>query len=539
MKKSIKTLANEYLRESADFHPVAALNWGLSGNEGEFADRSPARIRRFLAELRRLETDLKALKPASRRPADALEAALLASEILLRKKEWGQWKKFEIDPTQYVGELVYGLWYLHLRVESAAVRVAATLKRLRESAVVLEFARKNLTEPPRLWTELAIQEAKGYLLFLDEIRKELHRLAPRRSSEIETAVAFAKKVGNEFLKFLSGSLLKRSKGDFAAGPEEFHFRLKHYHHYGMSARQLKKIGEEEFARTREELKACARELDPRQTWDRLVGTAKAKHPSAAGLLKAYRSETARLRAFVRDRRLVSLPRGEKLEVIPTPVFTRHTIPFAAYVDPPMFGKKNHGTFFVTPVDGAKGKLREELLQEHNTEALRVTALHEGYPGHHLQFAVQKSAPGVVMKIFNCSSFYEGWALYCEQMMGELGHYGPWGRLIQLKDKLWRACRILVDVGLHTEGMSDAQAVKFMSRELKMSAASARADVNWYSMSPTIPQSYYTGMLLLKKLRERCREAWGPRFTLQRFHDAVLQYGAIPIPLLEKTLFPRS
>jgi hypothetical protein len=533
-KTTLSQLTRDYLKELADFHPMSATNWGLSGKEAEFGDRSPARIRRHLAFLKSAESRLRNL-PGSVNSVERIESSLLESEIALRKKEWGEWKKFQIDPTQYVGELVYGLWYLHLRVESREKRIEASLRRLEESSCVLEMAKANLGEPPRLWTRLAVQEAKGYLAFLEEIRRELLRLAPRRSAEIEAAVSKARKVAREFLQFLSGPLLKRSRGNFAAGSEEFHFRLKHYHHEDREAGDLKRLGEEEFGKVREELVAFARRIDPRRTWDQLVEKAKTRHPSASSLLSVYRRETARLRRYVRERRLVSLPRGEKLQVIPTPVFTRHTIPYAAYVDPPMFGKKNHGTFFVTPVAAASAAARREQLQEHNRYALRVTALHEGYPGHHLQFAVQKGAPGTMMRIFNCSSFYEGWALYCEELMAEQGFYDGFGRLIQLKDKLWRACRILVDVGLHTGGMSDAEAVRFMARELKMSPASARADVNWYTMSPTVPQSYYTGMLRLRALRERCRREWGARFTLQRFHDSVLQYGAIPIPLLEKAL----
>ncbi|MCC6273529.1 MAG: DUF885 family protein, partial [Deltaproteobacteria bacterium] len=95
--------------------------------------------------------------------------------------------------------------------------------------------------------------------------------------------------------------------------------------------------------------------------------------------------------------------------------------------------------------------------------------------------------------------------------------------------------VIVDVNLHTRAMSDAEAVRFMARELKMSPVSARADVNWYTMRPTVPQSYLTGMLRLKVLREKLKKRWGAKFSLRKFHDAVLRCGAIPIPLLEKSL----
>lgn len=317
------------------------------------------------------------------------------------------------------------------------------------------------------------------------------------------------------------------------GRADFDFLLRHYHHYEMKASELKRLGERQFAEVKAQLLEQARRIDPKTPWQRQIEVVKRRHPRPGELLRTYRRETRRLRRFVSDRSLASLPRGESLQVIETPEFTRSTIPFAAYVDPPMYGGKNLGTFFVTPIP--KGKRAAELLQEHNFSALRVTSLHEGYPGHHLQFAVQKRAPGTMMRIYNCSSFYEGWALYCEELMQEAGYYSPEDRLIQLKDKLWRACRIIVDVGLHTGAMSDQAAVRWMAKELKMSPVSARADVNWYTMRPTVPQGYFTGMLLLTDLRERCRRKWGRGFTLKKFHDAVLRRGAIPIPLLAKSL----
>ncbi|MGH7830071.1 MAG: DUF885 family protein, partial [Candidatus Binatia bacterium] len=164
----------------------------------------------------------------------------------------------------------------------------------------------------------------------------------------------------------------------------------------------------------------------------------------------------------------------------------------------------------------------------------VTSLHEGYPGHHLQFAKQFHARGAMMKIYNCSSFYEGWALYCEEMMYEQGYYDEETRLFQLKDKLWRACRVVVDVGMHLEKISDAQAVNFLVKEAHLSRPSARADVNWYTQRPTVPQSYLTGMLRLKALRSRYFKRH-PRASLKQFHDAVLRFGAIPIPMVEKAL----
>ncbi len=534
----MKSLVQDYLEELFDFQPVWALASGRLKAAAKTVDLSKNRIRRHLEVLKGIAQKLRRVSPPKRGSEARLEWELLRSDLKLREREWKRSRKYRRDPSMYVGELTYGLWYLLLRVESPKLKVEAALARMNEAGRLLQAAQQNLKRPPRLWTKLAIEETEGLLAFLVDVRKELLRLAPKRAAEIRAAYARAKVTAEGFRDFYRGPLLKRSTGRFAVGRKEYDFLLKNYHHYSIDSKRLHKIGEEQFKLARQALVDQAKVMDRSKSWPALVEEAKRRHPTAERLLAVYRRETKALRAFVGRRKIASLPRGERLKVIETPAFTRNTIPFAAYVDPPMFGGKNHGTFFVTPVT-AKGKKREELLGEHNYGALRVTALHEGYPGHHLQFAVQRQAPGTMMKIYNCSSFFEGWALYCEELMHEAGYYDEWGRLLQLKDKLWRACRILVDVGLQTGTMSDVQAVRFMAKELKMSPASARADVNWYTMRPTVPQSYLTGMLRLRELREKCRRKWGSRFSFQRFHDAVLRYGAIPIPLLEKVLLSKA
>lgn len=533
---TISKITQRYLREWADFQPVSATAMGISGHEGQVADLSARRIESHLQCLHVLNSELKKLPRSGMSARQALEADLLEGDLRLRIFEWEKERRYQSDPTNYVGELIYGLWYLLLRVKSPTLRVEAALARLRQSHSVLDAAVRNLKNPPRLWTQIALEEAQGYLIFLKDVQRELRRLAPSRRGEVDQAVSEGAKVGHDLVKFFRG-LLRRSKGHFACGPRHFDFLLKNYHRYSQSAGQLEQIAREQMKEICEALQLEAQQIRPGEPWPKVVARLKQDHPNAKKILASYQSETRRLRRFILAKGLASIPSDESLKIIETPVFTRNTIPYAAYVDPPMFGQENRGTFFVTPIP-AQGKGKTQALLEHNFGAMQVTALHEGYPGHHLQFAKQFHAKGTMMKLSMVSSFYEGWALYCEEMMYEVGYYDRATRLMQLKDKLWRACRVVVDVGMHTRKMSDAAAVKFLAKEAQMSEASARADVNWYTQRPTVPQSYLTGMLQIKKLREDCKAKWGKRFTLKKFHDDFLQFGAIPISLVRKMLLGR-
>ena len=533
---SIRRLVRQYLEESADFQPVWGASLGWSGCFGRVADFSEDRRHRYLGMLQDYRTQLRALPVGTVGTELWLERQLLSSSLALKLRQWGEGGACEKNPTLYVGELIYSLWYSLLRLSHPRQKLKACLDALRAGREVFLSAQKNLRHPPKLWTQLAIAELEGYQLFLQVLRRELFDLAPQQRHSISAALNEAKKNSRDFLAWLRGPLWRRSSGEFAAGYEEFCFQLRHYHHDRRRPEQLKALGLELMASTEQALRDVAKQLSGRPHWKKLLPIYQSRHPKRGRLLRAYEEECAALKKFLRERSLVDFPKGESLEVVWTPSFTRATIPYAAYVDPPMFRGANRGVFFVTPPPRS-GVESEELLQEHNVHALKLTALHEAYPGHHLQFAWQKKNPSVMARLFQCSSYYEGWALYCEELMAEQGYLQGADLLFQLKDKLWRACRIVVDVGLHTEGMSHGLAARFLAKTTGMSLAAARADVNWYSLAPTVPQGYLTGMLGFQSLRAKMRQRQGDRFSLKSFHGAVLRQGAIPLALLEKVLLP--
>jgi len=223
-----------------------------------------------------------------------------------------------------------------------------------------------------------------------------------------------------------------------------------------------------------------------------------------------------------------------LHVVPTPEFRRHEIPFAAYLSPSPKDPRQVGYYYVTPVE------EDDLLREHNWAGLENTSVHESYPGHHLQFSVANSIPAAATlpRLMNESSvFYEGWALYCEQLMQEQGFLGSKEhRFVMLKDRLWRALRIIIDVKTQTGQMSYDEAADLMVRELHFPRAQAYGDLNWYSQSPSVPMGYAVGWSIICRLREQEQKRLGNRFSLCGFHDKLLSAGSIALPLVEKRCF---
>jgi uncharacterized protein (DUF885 family) len=167
----------------------------------------------------------------------------------------------------------------------------------------------------------------------------------------------------------------------------------------------------------------------------------------------------------------------------------------------------------------------------------IVALHEAYPGHHLQLVHANGHPSRLRRFFTNNVFCEGWALDCEQLMRDLGFIGsPIGHLMQLRDQLWRACRVVIDAGLHTRGMTVEEAVRWLVEEARLEEPNAISEVKRYTTSPTQPMSYLIGKREVLRLRDEYRGRVGDGFTLRAFHDALLSHGTIPPALVRQELF---
>ncbi|MFQ5937916.1 MAG: DUF885 domain-containing protein, partial [Acidiferrobacterales bacterium] len=320
---------------------------------------------------------------------------------------------------------------------------------------------------------------------------------------------------------------------FACGDGYF-TNLLHYRHFlDIEVGQVYTLGEQLFAQTERDLKDTCKELYGHHDLARATKAIQAEHPDKDSLLETYRAQMQAARAFVASHDLVTLTKKERLDVIETPVFMRHQVPFAAYQDPAPNDPEQHGYYYVTPPED------EAQLAEHNFAGLMHTCVHEAYPGHHLQFVtanLNSSASSLPRLLQPSATLYEGWALYCEQLMYEEGFLDrPEQRFLLLKDRLWRALRILIDVEIHTRGATIDQAAERMVAHLRFPQEQAVADLTWYSRSPTTPLGYATGWALINALRDRLR-VQNRNFGLKAFHDRLLSAGSVALPLVIRRMF---
>jgi uncharacterized protein (DUF885 family) len=184
-----------------------------------------------------------------------------------------------------------------------------------------------------------------------------------------------------------------------------------------------------------------------------------------------------------------------------------------------------GTYYVNT-----SKLDQRPLWE-----IPALTLHESVPGHHLQIALQQELELPAWRRYGdgFTAFVEGWGLYSESLGVPMGLYDtPAKDMGRLSYEMWRACRLVVDTGIHSKGWSKVQAVKFMTDNTALSAANIDAEVNRYISWPGQALAYKLGQLKILELRARAQKALGAKFDLRRFHDAVLAEGPVPLDLLE-------
>jgi hypothetical protein len=535
---SVQHLIDDWLRFRWQSNPVEATFVGVHDYDVELGDYGPE----HLEERRLKEADflrrLRQVTPDGLSPQDAIDRRLAVSELEADQKLLEHASPWARDPCVYPELCLSGL-FLPLVRDYAPVgqRAATIVARLGEIPKVMMQARASLSKPVRLFAEVALEVARGGRQFIEGALPLLGEHVPSLRGDIGRAIRGACEALEGFEEHLKDRVIPSAEERFALGSDLFGFLLREKHMLPYGARDLLGIGEDSIRTTLEELQSLTRQHRATGSWMDWVDEAKDKHPDAGALKSAYEGAMMEAKRFVLEKDLVTIPPGESLELIWTPEFERSQIPYAAYMPAAPLEEQQKGLFYVTPIE-------EELPAEERARRLRgscyagipVTALHEGYPGHHLQLSIANRHPSLLRRVTWSSLFGEGWALYCEDLMFEHGFYrDSASRLMQLKDLLWRSVRVVLDVRLHTEQMSFQEAVEALVGQAKLEVPNARAEVKRYARTPTQPMSYLIGKRLILDMLARYRRAAGAGFNEKAFHDRLLSAGNLPPALAEKEL----
>ncbi|HEX5829628.1 MAG TPA: DUF885 domain-containing protein [Gemmatimonadaceae bacterium] len=533
-------LVAEHVRARAAASPEWATSVGLHERDDQLTDRSAgARLRdsvRIAGEralLRRLDTArLDARRRIDWRLLDASLAGMLHDAGL---RDWER-RPGGYVPFNAIYDLAVGSH------PDGPTRMRALVARLEGWPAAMATGRRQVSaaRTPPLWVQLDLRSARGIERWLEGELPGIVARAEGDTLRFRAAQRRALHALRAYTAWMADTLAPSARGDWRFGHAAYDRRLREAKLLDTSADSLVALGWRVFHDTERELAALARTIDARRSWRQIADSSKTLHPARDSVFATYTAEARRARDFIVEQRLFALPAGERLEMVLTPPHLRATYAYGGYDAPAPFEPEQVGRFFVTPVEpDASPEEVESKLRGHNHGWITIVAVHEGYPGHHLQYARAAQQPNVVRKIYGSEVFGEGWGLYSEELMYRAGFFPtPLARLTQLRMRLWRAARVIIDPSIHTGQMSYDQAVAFFVDSVGLEKADAEAEVSRYTTWATQAPSYILGMLALEALRDDVRRREGAAFDPARFHDRLLGEGSLPPVLMNSAMGAR-
>jgi uncharacterized protein (DUF885 family) len=397
--------------------------------------------------------------------------------------------------------------------------------RLEKAPGYLRQTRERVSAPVRIWTEIDVESTEQLPGFLDTITSAAgaEGVGDELVARLTAASDATKAALAEHAAWLRDDVLPRADGEWRAGPERFEEMVR-LRELEASGDEILAVGEELLVSEKAARDEIGAEIAPGASAAEVADIVKDDHAATfPEALAEYRESMARARAFVVERGLATPPEEDNLNVIETPSFIRHLIPFAAYYDPAKFDPVPVGTYIVTPPS------EPAMMREHNRSSISNTSVHEAYPGHHLQLSAATTNPSLVRLFSGAPEFAEGWAFYCERMMKEAGFDAtPKGWYVVHTDAIWRATRIILDVQLHRGLIGFDEAVDRLVSETGFERPAALAEIKRYTGTPTYQLSYLFGRHMIERLKADVERRQGADFDLRRFHDTLIYGGTMPV-----------
>ncbi len=520
-------LYRSYLDLRWHFDPAQASGAGRTDQDARLGDFSTERMREHLAAYKAMAAAVEQVEVED--PQEEIDRTAFLDEVRVTIARFERERPHVHDPGFWLSHLYHGLHaLLRRRHAPPGERAHGLLGRLRATPDFLRSARETVKDPPRVFLETATQLAAGGPRLLTDAARAIRDADPSLTPAADEALAEAETALQRYAHAIGAEFSAHHDDlSFAVGEEQFNYRLHHEHALQASAPELYRYGLRLADEIEAEVRAIAKQLDPTVPWQVVVERLRVNVPPGSDLVGAFRDGVERTRGFIEARDLFTIPDGT-LEVLETPDFLRPLLPFAAYYRPEVVGSARVGTFYVTPPEPG-GTAAHGLPSLHE---VALTVVHEAWPGHHLQMLSARDAATEVRRVSWTPITVEGWALYCEELMAEQGFLASMEeRLFQRVHLLWRALRIVLDVGLHTRGLTPEQAVDLLVDRVAMDRPHARAEVSRYCAKPTYQLSYAVGRRELFHLRDAWRAAVGPDAPLREFHATVLGYGGLPVSLI--------
>jgi uncharacterized protein (DUF885 family) len=543
------------------FSPTNGTAAGLHEYDAKLEDYSAAGVAREVAALHEFEKKVEAIDPSALDAPMAADQQILLNNIkseLLTLEVIRGWEK---NPDTYSSGITNSAFVIMERPYAPAnVRLRSLVEREKQMPRVFDEARKNLKNPPKIFTQIALEQVDGDISFFendvpsaffggaDGAEVATDKDLKAEFAQTNAAVIAALKSYEEWMKT---DLLPRSNGDFRLGADTFEKKLQYDEMVDLPLDRLLQIAMDDLHKNQAEFARVAKEVDPTKTPQQVLAELATMHPAPDQLLNSFHDTFNSLIEFID---IITIPSTVQPTLEETPPFMRATT-FASMDPPGPFETHSKKAYFnvTLPEKDWTAQHIAEHMASFNVGTIVSTSVHEAYPGHYVQFLWMPQFGSKIRKVLGANTNIEGWAHYCEQMMLDEGYDAPppnatpeqvkQSRLIrlgQIQDALLRDARFVNSIKLHT-GQGEAngqwtmdQAINFFVTEGYQSRAVGEVETKRGTGDPTY--LYYTlGKLEIMKLREDYKKKMGAAYTIEGFHDAFMKQGFAPIKVIRKAM----
>ena len=468
--QTFDVLASQYFSEVYfRFSPTAGTAAGLHQYDDKLENYSAASREQEIATLHDYEKKVEVIDPTALDASVTADREILLNNIrsaLLTLEVIRPWEK---NPDIYSSGITNSVFVIMERpYASVDTRLRAAVDREKLMPQVLLDARNNLKNPPKIFTEIALEQIDGIVSFFQTDVPSAFSQAtdPEAKADFAKSNAAVIEALKSYGAWMKSDLLPRSNGDFKLGAETFAKKLSYDEMVDIPLPRLLEIGYADLHKNQAEFARIAKEVDPTKTPQQVLAELAAIHPAPGQLLDTFQNTFASLIDFIHTHHIITIPSTVEPTLEETPPFMRATT--QASMDPP--GPfETHSTkayFNVTlPEKDWTAQHIAEHMAAYNVGTIVSTSVHEAYPGHYVQFLWMPQFPSDLRKVLGANTNIEGWAHYCEQMMldqgyGQPGTAAPGGkpidareakliRLGQLQDALLRDARFVNSIKLHT------------------------------------------------------------------------------------------
>ena len=558
--RAVSTALDRFFEHYYRRRPVNATFTGVHGYDAAVPDWSLDGLAAQRDEMLALQADLTAAYPEPdaehlyRDDPDLLDAELARAFLEIQLAEDGCMHGVRGNPALWSGEAVFSVIALMIRdFAPLAQRVDAAAARLEALPAFLANVEATTRDCgfPESWTARALRDCQGAALLLTGgIDRWLASgdCAPAQARRLRQAANDGLRAFEQLAEAVRAH--ESVSNDAAScGPELYDLLLHRGHHCTRSRAELLAQAQAQLREEQRRLDAMTRELGP--TWADVQTRLAGDHPEPGDYLATFTRTWNACHASVVEHSVVTWP-DWPLRYTTIPEFTRDAAPYLYYLyyrSPAPFDACGTHDYVVPALPEANA---EAHLRAWNNSVIKLNhVVHHGAVGHHVQnwhaYHQTSSRVGKIAAVdcanrigmFCGGTMAEGWACYATQLMDELGFFSPLEQVSEQHSRVRFLARAIVDIGFHEGSLSFNDAVAYFIAEERMELGVARAEAVKCSMFPGTALMYWLGTQTILDLREQRRRALGASFSLRRFHDELLGYGSIPVPLVSRLMLAGS